>query len=100
MKFDTFDGAKLRTLVRSKKRRSVSTLSIPRASARGVEWVDCKDDPGTSLNEAIAGAKISHYREAFMIYPNIIFDNTDICRLDVDSFPLTMIHKVYGRLGM
>src|SRR3989344_9399809 len=56
---DTFDGVKLRTLVRSKKRRSVSTLSIPRASARGVEWVDCKDDPGTSLNEAIAGAKIS-----------------------------------------
>jgi len=38
--FDTFDGAKPRFLNRGKKRRSVSTLSIPRASARGVEWVD------------------------------------------------------------
>jgi hypothetical protein len=37
---DTFDGAKPRFLNRGKKRRSVSTLSIPRASARGVEWVD------------------------------------------------------------
>jgi hypothetical protein len=37
---DTFDGAKPRFLNRSKKRRSVSTLSIPRASDRGVEWVD------------------------------------------------------------
>jgi penicillin-binding protein 1C len=37
---DTFDGAKLRFLDRGKKRRSVSTLSIPRASDRGVEWVD------------------------------------------------------------
>jgi hypothetical protein len=39
-KFDTFDGAKPRFLNRGKKRRSVSTLSIPRASDRGVEWVD------------------------------------------------------------
>jgi hypothetical protein len=51
--FDTFDCAKPRFLNRSKKRRSVSTLSpsavlgalslsegIPRASDRGVEWVD------------------------------------------------------------
>jgi len=35
-----FDGAKPRFLNRGKKRRSVSTLSIPRASDRGVEWVD------------------------------------------------------------
>ncbi len=38
--FDTFDGAKPRFLNRGKKRRSVSTLSIPRASGRGVEWVE------------------------------------------------------------
>jgi len=38
--FDTFGGAKPRFLNRGKKRRSVLTLSIPRASARGVEWVD------------------------------------------------------------
>jgi len=46
---DTFDGAKPRFLNRGKKRRSVSTLSLrpelrprgkPRASDRGVEWVD------------------------------------------------------------
>jgi hypothetical protein len=37
---DTFDGAKPRFLNRGKKRRSVSTLSIPRALDRGVEWVD------------------------------------------------------------
>ena len=45
---DTFDGAKPRFLNRGKQRRSVSTLSIPRAlvlsavegSDRGVEWVD------------------------------------------------------------
>jgi len=37
---DTFDGAKPRFLNRGKKRRSVSTLSIPRVSDRGVEWVD------------------------------------------------------------
>ena len=37
---DTFDGAKPRFLNRGKKRRSVSTLSIPRASDWGVEWVD------------------------------------------------------------
>jgi len=40
MKIDTFDGAKPRFLNRGKKRRSVLTLSIPRASARGVKWVD------------------------------------------------------------
>ena len=40
MKIDTFDGDKPRFLNRGKKRRSVSTLSIPRASDRGVEWVD------------------------------------------------------------
>jgi len=39
-RIDTFDGAKPRFLNRGKKRRSVSTLSIPRASDRGVEWVD------------------------------------------------------------
>jgi len=39
-KIDTFDGAKPLFLNRGKKRRSVSTLSIPRASDRGVEWVD------------------------------------------------------------
>ena len=47
-KIDTFDGAKPRFLNRGKKRRSVSTLSIPRAlvlsavegSDRGAEWVD------------------------------------------------------------
>jgi hypothetical protein len=39
---DTFDGAKPRFLNRGKKRRSVSTLSIPRPSDRGVEWVDFK----------------------------------------------------------
>jgi hypothetical protein len=37
---DTFDGAKPRFLNRGKKRHSVSTLSMPRASDRGVEWVD------------------------------------------------------------
>jgi len=37
---DTFDGAKPRFLNRGEKRRSVLTLRIPRASARGVEWVD------------------------------------------------------------
>ena len=41
---DTFDGAKPRFLNRGKKRRSVSTLSIPRASDRGVEWVDLMRD--------------------------------------------------------
>ncbi len=40
LKIDTFDGAKPRFLNQGKKRRSVSTLSIPRASDRGVEWVD------------------------------------------------------------
>jgi hypothetical protein len=40
--FDTFDGAKPRFLNRGKKCRSVSTLSIPRASDRGVEWVDLR----------------------------------------------------------
>jgi hypothetical protein len=34
---DTFDGAKPRFSNRGQKRRSVSTLSIPRALARGVE---------------------------------------------------------------
>ena len=37
---DTFDGAKPHFLNRGKKCRSVSTLSIPRVSDRGVEWVD------------------------------------------------------------
>jgi hypothetical protein len=40
LKFDTFDGAKPRFLNRGEKRRSGSTLSILRASDRGVEWVD------------------------------------------------------------
>jgi hypothetical protein len=39
-RFDTFDGTKPLFLNQGKKRRSVSTLSIPRASDRGVEWVD------------------------------------------------------------
>ena len=43
---DTFDGAKHRFSNRGKKRRSVSTLSIPRALARGVEWVDFSLDCG------------------------------------------------------
>jgi len=55
-KIDTFDGAKPRFLNRGKKRRflrqaqdtefyrsAVSTLSIPRASDRGVEWVDFRE---------------------------------------------------------
>jgi hypothetical protein len=42
LKLDTFDSAKPRFLNRGKKHRSVSTLSIPRASDRGVEWVDCQ----------------------------------------------------------
>jgi hypothetical protein len=46
MRIDTFDGAKPRFLNRGKKRRSVSTLSIPRASDRGVEWVDFKKREG------------------------------------------------------
>jgi len=37
---DTFDGAKPRFLNRGKKRRSVLTLRIRRASARGVGWID------------------------------------------------------------
>ena len=43
-RFDTFDGAKPRFLNRRKKRRSVSTLNIPRASDRGVEWVDFSNE--------------------------------------------------------
>jgi hypothetical protein len=47
--FDTFDGAKPRFLNRGKKHRSVSTLSIPRASDRGVEWVDLsREVPGAN----------------------------------------------------
>jgi Ni,Fe-hydrogenase maturation factor len=37
---DTSDGTKPRFLNRGEKRRSVSTLSIPPTSDRGVEWVD------------------------------------------------------------
>jgi len=44
---DTFDGAKPRFLNRGKKRRSVLTLRIPRASARGVEWVDSEGRAGS-----------------------------------------------------
>ena len=40
LRIDTFDRAKLRLLNQGKKSRSVSTLSTPRASDRGVEWVD------------------------------------------------------------
>jgi hypothetical protein len=50
--FDTFDGAKPQFLNRGKKRRSVSTLSIPRASDRGVEWVD--------FSPALAGRNSGH----------------------------------------
>jgi hypothetical protein len=59
---DTFDGTKPRFLNRSKKHRSVSTLSPPRAlvrqahhpsnhpeqcrgTDRGAEWVDCSQNP-------------------------------------------------------
>ena len=55
---DTFDAAKSRFLYRGKKRHSVLTLSpsavlgalslskgIPRASDRGVEWVDLQEQP-------------------------------------------------------
>ena len=52
---DTFDGAKPRFLNRGKKRRSVSTLSIPRASARGVEWVDL--DWQDNANDRMAALK-------------------------------------------
>jgi transcriptional regulator with GAF, ATPase, and Fis domain len=43
---DTFDGAKPQFLDQGKKRRSVSTLSILRASDRGVEWVDTETFEG------------------------------------------------------
>jgi hypothetical protein len=46
LEFDTFDGAKPRFLDQGKKRRSVSTLSTPRASDRGVQWVDFFLKPG------------------------------------------------------
>ena len=39
---DTFDGANPWFFDRGQKRHSVSTLSIPRASDRGVVWVDYK----------------------------------------------------------
>ena len=42
LKFDTFDVAKPQFSNRGKKRRSVSTLSIPRASDRGVEGLMLK----------------------------------------------------------
>jgi hypothetical protein len=54
---DTFDGAKPRFLNRGKKRRSVSTLSIPRASDRGVEWVDLE----MLLVEAIIAIPLGHW---------------------------------------
>jgi len=52
--FDTFDGAKPRFLNRGKKRRSVSTLSIPRASDRGVEWVDFIENSRWEINPVVA----------------------------------------------
>jgi hypothetical protein len=75
--FDTFDGAKPRFLNRGKKRRSVSTLSIPRASDRGVEWVDflnrivCMvffhmiDEPGPHIGYIIPYIKDSQVHEIF-----------------------------------
>jgi signal transduction histidine kinase len=52
-RIDTFDGAKPRFLNRGKKRRSVSTLSIPRASDRGVERVDLgRGDELSKLGQA------------------------------------------------
>jgi len=53
---DTFDGAKPRFLDQGKKRRSVSTLSIPRASDRGVEWVDFE----TSKESWVIGLREAH----------------------------------------
>ena len=53
---DTFDGAKPRFLNRGKKRRSVSTLSIPRASDRGVEWVDFKSMAANAFAKGLSGA--------------------------------------------
>ena len=58
---DTFDGAKPRFLNRGKKRRSVSTLSIPRASDRGVEWVDFYSPKANLVIELDGG---QHYSEA------------------------------------
>jgi len=53
-------GAKPRFLNRGKKRRSVLTLKIPRASARGIEWVyfcPKAEDYGFITAEAFASRK-------------------------------------------
>jgi len=63
--FDTFDGAKPRFLNRGKKRRSVLTLRIPRASARGFQWVDWKrrfDTYGQTTLENQSGHPASQAR--------------------------------------
>ena len=60
--FDTFNGAKPRFLNRGKKRRSVSTLSIPRASDRGVEWVDFVEKSYWEIN-------ISHLHGPYGLNP-------------------------------
>ena len=64
--FDTFDGAKSRFLNRGKKRRSVLTLRIPRASARGVEWVDEAGEKFTAQNLDFFGK--FDVRAAFPMY--------------------------------
>jgi hypothetical protein len=49
---DTFAGAKRRFAIICKsvlKRRSVLTLIIPRASARGVEWVYSEPEAGAFM---------------------------------------------------
>ncbi|MBE0710953.1 MAG: alpha-mannosidase [Candidatus Aminicenantes bacterium] len=63
---DTFDDSKSRFLSRGKKHRSVSTLSIPRASDRGAEWVD--------------------YLEPGGFAPLVIKDNADPWGMKVRSF--------------
>jgi NADH-quinone oxidoreductase subunit F len=90
-KFDTFDGAKPRFLNRGKKRRSVSTLSpstvlgalslskgIPRASDRGVEWVDWTEN------------------KTIRIHPRTMMTNTEgiFAGGDVVSGPATVIEAM------
>jgi hypothetical protein len=87
--FDTFDGAKPRFLNRGKERRSVSTLSpstmlealslsrgIPRASDRGVEWVDfsCKARIGADRIALAFGLDPLFPRESKSDYEQSISD--------------------------
>jgi hypothetical protein len=66
---DTFDGAKLRFLNRGKKRRSVSTLSIPRASDRGAEWVDFLTSEKTLIEVKDHSQMTKKQQNLFNIYP-------------------------------